>query len=789
MSATNIRERLQKALEASYVIERELGGGAMSVVYLARDIRHDRSVVIKVLAPELSHALGAQRFAREIETVAALRHPHILPLLDSGDAAGLVYYVMPFAEGESLRDRMEREQQLPLDETVRIVCEVASALDYAHRRGIVHRDIKPDNILMEDGHAVVADFGIAYALGESREEEDRLTGTGISIGTPAYMSPEQASAERAVDARSDVYSLGCVLYQMLAGEQPFTGVNAQAVIAKRLAGEVPRVRTVRPAIPEMVEDVLQKALATSPADRFPTARAFSEALTAAAAGSAGPRTKKAGSAQRRGQLIAAGVAAILMVLVGSWLAYRATSGAAVPVAHSIAVLPFAYRSAGEDREYLSDGLSEELITALGRVPGLRVAARTSSFQFKGKNPDIHEVGDRLGVASVLEGSVTTDRDKLRVTARLVGVREGFQIWSATYDRPLVDMLAVQQEIARAIVNALRLELPTGPRAAQWAATDVDAAAHDLYLRGRHAWNSRTPDGLRQAVALFSQAVERDSTYAAAYSGLADAYISMFDYGLLPATEANPRVRQAAERALKLDPASAEAHTSLAHVHLHDWEWESALREFRRAIELDPGYANAQHWYALALTTLGRVDEAVVAMRQATRLDPLSTRMSADLGMALYAARQYDQAIAQERRTLQMDSTSATAHWIMGMALEQSGKLPEAEAAFQRALGMRPGNPNFRAALARAYALRGREQEARQLLGGWESDARKNPALSFFVALVHTALGDRDNAIAWLERSINERSGSVRYLHVEPRLDPLRTDPRFAQLLQRAKLPR
>lgn len=788
MTDTNIRDRLQNALEAAYVIERELGGGAMSVVYLARDVRHDRNVVIKVLAPELSHALGPQRFAREIETVAALRHPHILPLLDSGEAAGLIYYVMPFAEGESLRDRMKREQQLPLDEAVRIVSEVASALDYAHRRGIVHRDIKPENILIEDGHAVVADFGIAYALGRSRDD-DRLTGTGMSIGTPAYMSPEQASAERAVDARSDVYSLGCVLYEMLAGEQPFTGVNAQAVIAKRLAGEIPRVRTVRPAIPEMVDEVLRKALAVSAADRFPTARAFSDALTTAAAAGAGAHAKKPGRVNRRRRFAAAGVAAIVLIAAGAWLAYRASSAAKAPVANSIAVLPFAYRSAGEDREYLSDGLSEELITALGRVPGLRVAARTSSFQFKGKNPDIHEVGDRLGVASVLEGSVTTDRDKLRVTARLVGVREGFQIWSAAYDRPLVDMLAVQQEIARAIVNALRLELPTGARGAQWAAADVDAAAHDLYLRGRHAWNSRTPEGLRRAVALFSQAVERDSNYAAAYSGLADAYISMFDYGLLPAAEANPRVRQAAERALTLDPASAEAHTSLAHVHLHDWEWEAALREFRRAIELDPGYANAYHWYALALTTLGHVDQAVEAMRQATRLDPLSTRMSADLGMAMYAARQYDEAVAQERRTLRMDSTSATAHWIMGMALEQSGKLSEAEAAFQRALRLRPGNPNFRAALARTYALSGRQREARELLSALESDAGKNPAVSFFVALVHTALGDRENAIAWLERSINERSGSVRYLNVEPRLDPIRSDPRFGDLLLRAKLPR
>src|SRR5437867_2178985 len=446
--------RLQAALAERYTIERELGRGGMATVYLAADLKHHRPVAIKVLKPELAAALGPDRFLREIETAARLSHPHILPLHDSGEAAGLLYYVMPYVEGETLRDRLEREGQLPLEEAVRITREAASALSYAHSHDVVHRDIKPENILLSGGEAVVADFGVARAI--TAAARGKLTETGIAIGTPGYMSPEQGAASARVDERSDIYSLACVLYEMLAGEPPFTGPSAESIVRQHLTAAPPRVSAMRAAVPPAIEEAIVRALAKTPADRFATAAEFADALAAPAQRGTGRRTSRLA--------VGAGLAATLLAAAaGLFVLSRphGTPALAGGTGQSIAVLPFVNVSGAPQEEYLSDGISEELINALSKLPQLQVVARPSSFAFKGKNEDVRQIGQALQVATVLGGSVRRVANRLRVTAQLTDARKGYNLWSETYDREMGDVFAVEDEISHAIMRALQVHLVSG----------------------------------------------------------------------------------------------------------------------------------------------------------------------------------------------------------------------------------------------------------------------------------------------------------------------------------------
>src|SRR5436189_2910499 len=422
-------DRLQEALAGRYTIERELGRGGMATVYLAEDVKHGRPVALKVLSPQLAASLGTERFLGEIQIAARLTHPHILPLHDSGEADGLPYYVMPYVEGESLRGRLIHERQLPIEDALRIAREVADALEYAHHRDIVHRDIKPENILFQTGHAVVSDFGIARAINVAGTS--RMTGTGIAVGTPGYMSPEQAGGVDELDGRSDVYSLGCVLFEMLAGGPPFTGWSAHAILARQVLEPLPRLRTFRDTVPEWLELVVARALANAPGDRFAGVAEFIAALS-----SPTPATR-ADAAPARAHTTPA-------------------------PEHSIAVLPFVNLSADPENGYFCDGMTEEILNALSAVPSLRVASRTSSFVFKDATQDVQTIGEKLRVRTVLEGSVRRADVKLRVTAQLINVADGFHLWSHTYEREMKDVFAVQDEIARAIVNALKVKLECGP---------------------------------------------------------------------------------------------------------------------------------------------------------------------------------------------------------------------------------------------------------------------------------------------------------------------------------------
>jgi serine/threonine protein kinase len=798
----DVAGQLGDALRDRYLIERELGRGGMATVYLARDLKHDRLVALKVLHPELAATLGPERFLREIHTAARLQHPHILTVLDSGEASGLLWYAMPYVEGESLRQWLIRERGLPVADALRIASEVALALDHAHRHGVVHRDVKPENILLSDGQALLADFGVARALADAG---GRLTETGLALGTPAYMSPEQATAERELDGRSDVYALGCVLYEMLAGEPPFTGPTAQSIIAKRLRESASPVRGLRPAVSEELERAVGRSLALNPADRFQTAADFAAALQPIAPDRSDPTRKALDWDNRRrralvGSLALAVIAAAAYGLRSHTVASRtavarnSTASAALSLdssaGPSVGILPFTNMSPDRENEYFSDGMTEELITALSKIEGLHVAARTSAFVFKGTNADIREVGAKLHVRTVLEGSVRRAGKRLRVTAQLINVADGYHLWSEEYDRELKDVFAVQDDLARAIVGALRvhLNLP-GQKAATIVKTaTVDPQAHDLYLQGRFFWNRRTPESLRTAARYFERAIARDSGYAEAYAALADAYVLFPSYFVTVPREGYPKAKAAAMRALALDSTLGSVHTTLGAIRQsYEWDWNGAEQSFRRAIALDPSYATAHQWYGEYLSSLGRHQEALAEADSAVALDPLSSVIRTDKGGDLVRARRYDAAIAELRATIDVDPSFVPGHNYLGWAYLAKGMRAAAVAELDTTVRL-SGRGLGMGRLAFAYAASGKRDSALRIIRELTDRSRHEYVASFQFALAYAGLGDRERALAWLEKSAELREPFlVSSILTEPLFDSLRSDPRFAQLRTRMGL--
>ncbi|MGH7516215.1 MAG: protein kinase domain-containing protein [Gemmatimonadales bacterium] len=738
---------LAHALQDRYELGRELGSGGMATVYLARDLRHDRPVAIKVLRPEIAAGVGAERFLREVRLAARLQHPHILPVFDSGDAAGRLWYAMPYVEGESLRHRLEREGCLGLDDALRLAREVADALDYAHRRGVVHRDVKPANILLSDGHALLADFGVARAAATERES---LTQTGLAIGTAAYMSPEQAMGAAELDGRTDVYALGCVVFEMLAGHPPYRGPNAQAVVARHITEPVPSMRSATDGVPAWVDRVVQRALAKTPDERFSTAGDLARALVPGAP----TEVVSAPRAER-----------------------------------SIAVLPFANLSPDPENEYFADGMTDELINALAKVPGLRVVSRTSAFAFKGRQQDVRSIGSQLNVECVLEGSVRRAGRRLRTAVQLVNVADGYQLWSETFDREMEDVFAIQDEISRGIVSALKLRLLGASSGSLVKSATDDFEAYTLYLKGRLLWNRRSDDALRHGLAYFEQALERDPNYPLAHIGLADSYVLLGFYTALPPAEAFPRAKVAAETALRLDPTLGEAYPTLAYVKMYyEWDWAGAQRNFRQAIERNPGYATAHQWYGNCLAILGRFDESLASFQRAVDLDPLSPIKTAALGWGYYFARHYPEAIAQQRRALEIDADLAVTHLWYGLSLEQTGAAGEAVERFSDAVRLLGRDPVGLSFLAHGLALAGRRAEAQEVVDELLAMAERRYVSAYDIAVAFTGLGAHDDAIAWLEKGYAERTHWMALLKVDPRLDPLRSDPRLESMLGRMAFP-
>jgi serine/threonine protein kinase/Tfp pilus assembly protein PilF len=794
----DLLNRLQASLADRYRIGRELGRGGMATVFLAHDLKHDRPVALKVLHPNLAQVLGPDRFLREIRLCARLQHPHILVVHDSGDADGQLWFTMPYVEGETLRIRLMREGQLPLDDALRIAREVADALHYAHQHGVIHRDVKPENILLSGSpsrdpglaagyHALLADFGIARAL--APESHEQLTESGISLGTPRYMSPEQAMAQRDVDPRTDIYSLGCVLYEMLTGEPPYTGPTPQAVLAKRLTEPVPHVRTSR-EVSHALERAVTKALARSPADRFSTAAEFAAALEPGRLKDAVDSADTlATPAPRRpiARPVAFGLTLLLLALGGyAGLRWVRPPRAAPPA--SAAVLPFLDLSPQKDQEYFSDGLTEELITALSQVPGLRVAARTSSFQFKGQSPDVHEIGRKLGVGAVLEGSVRKSGNRLRVSTQLISVNDGYQLWSESYDRDLADVFAVQEDVARSIVAALRVRLAPAHDSALAVRPTGDLRAYDLYLKGRFAWNQRTGPALQDAVRYLEQAVARDSTFARAWAALADAYLLVVPYAGGSPADGWRKAEAAARTALALDSTSAEAYTSLGYGNtIYAWNWAAAEQNFKRAIAADPNYATGHHWYGDFLAGRGRLAESLAQMSRAHQLDPLSLQIGIEWGWVSYLMHRNDEAAARIRQTLELDSNYAQAHWRLGLVQIQQRRYPEAIASIQRAIDLGVFYPYAAAGLAFAYAVSGDREAAMRIVNDLKRRSDRELIPPFAIAAGYAGLGDATQGIEWLNRGIDQHDIYIPENFFEPLLDPLRKDPRFEEVLTRMGL--
>jgi serine/threonine-protein kinase len=744
--------RLTSALADRYRIERELGQGGMATVYLAHDLRHDRDVAIKVLKPELAESLGRQRFLREIKLAASLNHPHILPLYDSGEAGGYVFFVMPVMQGQTLRDRLKSDGQLSVDSAVRIASEVADALDYAHRHDIVHRDIKPENILLHEGHAVVADFGIGKAVVAAASDSATFTQIGVTVGTPAYMSPEQAAGGD-LDGRSDLFALGCVLYEMLTGEVAFTGPTAQAVISSRFVHTPPAVTAARPTVPDNVSQTVARLLAREPTQR-PTSGAH--------------------------------------VIAG--LTSQPAAAVAVPRVvdeASIAVLPFASLSRDADDEFFADGVTEEILNALAQIPKLRVAGRSSAFSFKGKNEDLRSVGAKLNVATILEGTIRRAGTRLRVTAQLSKASDGYQLWSERYDRVAEDVFAVQDEIASAIAGRLRLTLAASdsPKAAKPPTQNL--AAYELYLKGRALLYKRGRS-IPQALECFQQAVAIDPNYAQAWAGVADGYTTSGYSGFAPGHAVMPKALAAARRALELDPDLAEAHNALACAALL-WERDYALAEraFKRAIDLNPGYMQARAWYALFFVhwAADRFDEAYPLVLAALQDDPLSGYMGCVVGFAETVAGRHAEAVAHGRRAVELDPTSYVATWGFMEALDHAGEYAEAEIQGERALEMSGRHAWALCGLAAVYAHWGKMDEARRLWAEAEERSTREHMVPTMLSIAAAAVGEREKALVLAERAESERDPLfVMLSRLWPDFDVLRDEPRFQAVISRMQFP-
>jgi serine/threonine-protein kinase len=834
-----------------YEVRSKLGAGGMSEVYLAQDTQLRRNVALKLLPAKFSqNEERLRRFKQEAYAVAALNHPNIAHIYEIGETGDHHFIAMEYIEGVTLREKIHRQHE-PLEQLLKYLTQVAEGLTKAHAEGIIHRDLKPDNIMItSDGYAKILDFGLAKLVerqrgdgGESNEGDTILmtqhSVPGTVMGTVGYMSPEQAQGRvQDIDQRSDIFSFGCILYEAATGKKAFKGKDALDSMHMIVYAPTPQLKDINADAPEELQKIVCRCLEKDVEKRYHlirdvaieleelrqelkgTASAHSQRSTHSSAHSVSssdtilresglaksvhtqpPLSGTAESAAMpqissaeyivnniKRHRVASIIGLLLMLIAAASLFYFYYYRKENTAFDSIAVLPFVNQNGDPESEYISDGLTESTINSLTQLPDLRVIARSSVFRYKGKETDPIAVGKELGVRAVLTGRIMQRGDNLTVSVELVDVRDNKQLWGEKYERKVADLLAVQREIAQEISSNLRTKISGEVQNRVTKRYTENAEAYQLYLKGRYFWNKRTRDDLKKSIEYFNQSIERDPNYALAFAGMADAYVLFPGYSVSSPQDSYPKARAAAKRALEIDEGLAEAHAALGlELFAYEWNAAEAIKEFRRAIELNPNYATAHHWYGnQVLLYTGRFDEAIAAMKRAQELDPLSLIVNADVGDTYFYARQYDKAIEQLLKTIEMDQSFYYAHYELGMAYEMKGLYPEAIAAYKQARALN-NDPRVLALLGHAYAASGRRDEALKMLKQLQELARQQYVPAYHFVILYAGLVDRDQAFQWLEKTYQDRTSRMTILQVDPFLDPLRSDPRFTEMVNRVGL--
>jgi len=813
-----------------YRIVRRLGAGGMGEVFLAQDTQLERPVALKVMSAELAKDPNQRkRFRTEAKAASGLAHPHICVIHEVGETEdGHPFLAMEYIEGQTL-DVLLQQRRLKIREILNLGIEVAEALDAAHVRGLVHRDIKLANLMLDQrGQVKVLDFGLAKWVAPDELSATATsvahTQTGILIGTPQYMSPEQALG-RSLDPRTDLFSLGVVLYELVAGQRPFLGRTVGETINNIVNQPPAPLGLENPVFSPALDDIILKCLEKEPEKRYASAKELaadlrklkddSERALAVTAHDKIPApvatptpgepqptalwklAAKAGASRNSALRWMMGFVAAALLVLGGWVLFRGgvskpsapgTNLTATAQQKSVAVLPFVNMSADKADEYLSDGISEEIITALSKIRGLKVPARTSCFAFKGKNEDIRRIGEQLGVRTVLEGSISKVGNQLRVTAQLINIADGFHVWSETYDRALDDLLAIRTDVAARVVEALKGQLLGEERQQLAKRTTDNAEAYRLYLKGRYHWNRRTGEDIKQAIEYFNQAIGKDPSYALAYAGLADCYVILNEYAGLPGGETYPKARAAALKALELDSTLAEPHAALAYIKAYvDWDWTGAEAEFRQAIALDPNYATAHHWFEVVLDSLHRHEEALAEIKLAQELDPLSPVINANLGSELDFNGKTDLAIEVLHKQIALDPSFLVAHQTLGQVYLGQGKRSEAIAEFETMHRLDGSGVYGLVHLGFAYARVGRSKEAQRIVSQLLELQRQGFDYRGDIAMVQHALGDDEGALDSLEKALAEHSPTVDWLNFDPYSKDLRLHPRAQAILKKMNL--